>query len=1056
IVESSNDVLAYVDRDLRYRVLNTPACQMLGRPRDELLGQEIRSALEPQIYATVEPLLRRALAGEEMRFTSERRYSDARHRVFDVAYLPFMPQGEVLGLVICMHDITNRVVAERSLASTQHALARAQEIAHIGTWVLDLRENVSTLSAVTMRLLDWPSDRISLAELMEIVHPDDRLALQHAVELATERGSLDSEHRLLVRGKHAWVHVTGDVGRDEHGQPVTIVGMVQDITAMREAQLDLEAYRDNLEHLVAARTAELEAAQTQVRLILDSTADGLFGLDGAGRITFINPAACETLAHMPKRLVGAASKCITQRTPAEHANDPDDNASEAEPDPFLPTLEAGETLRKEREIFWRSDGQPVTVAYACRPMVRHGTIVGAVVSFSDMGERLAAESARDRALQEAERLAQLRSEFLANMSHEIRTPLNAVLGLAQIGRSASMGRRAQSTFDGILEAGQLLLGIVNDILDFSKIEAGKLMLEQAPLALGQVLDRAVQLVAPAAHAKGLHFIVDEAPDLPQRCLGDGLRLSQVIVNLLANAVKFSERGSVRLYARRETCNLVLGVTDTGIGMSAEQAARLFAPFEQADGTTTRRFGGTGLGLAICKRLVQMMGGQIVVNSQLGAGSTFEVRLPLCAAEAAAPPERAYAVRLAGLPAHEALRFTAALAERGIDALVCTPDAIAAAPADLIVVAQQALDPATLAAANCELDRGRRLAVVAEPAQPDPQAGLRAGAQVLQRPLRARHVLELLTGQAGTPEPEIPAGSRLRGISILAAEDNEFNRMVLQEMLEMEGARLLCRENGQLALQTLMDATPGTFQLLITDIQMPVMDGYELARRVRQITPELPILGLTAHAMAEERKRCMAAGMVAHLCKPVDLQQLVAAVRRYALPADFGAAPAPGGKTGLDAQAAGESCCTACDTEHIGPDAEAKSCAAGTATDLPPGSSAGTAECLHAFDHVALNRRYSGKSEFVRRLLKRFIESQAGMPARLRQAAAQSELDDIAAIAHNLKGMAGALLAHPTETLASRTNAAARSQAADTGACAEQLAGTLETLLTGIAEHLKQD
>ena len=263
----------------------------------------------------------------------------------------------------------------------------------------------------------------------------------------------------------------------------------------------------------------------------------------------------------------------------------------------------------------------------------------------------------------AERRATARSEFLANMSHEIRTPLNAILGLAQMGRRASAGRQAEQQFIRIVESGQHLLGIVNDVLDSAKIEAGKLSVEQIAIAPGQVIDSAITLSAERAFARGLDFRVRES-GLPARCQGDPLRLSQVIVNLLGNAIKFTERGSVTLEARADHATLYLSVSDTGIGMSPEQIERLFKPFEQADSSTTRRFGGTGLGLSISAHLVHAMGGRIEVSSHPGAGTTFCVSLPLVepAYEVSAPGG---SLVLAGFPPDECAALRADLSERGI-------------------------------------------------------------------------------------------------------------------------------------------------------------------------------------------------------------------------------------------------------------------------------------------------------------------------------------------------------------------------------------------------------
>ena len=266
----------------------------------------------------------------------------------------------------------------------------------------------------------------------------------------------------------------------------------------------------------------------------------------------------------------------------------------------------------------------------------------------------AARTALDEARRDAESLARIKSEFLANMSHEIRTPLNGVLGLARIGYRENRGRKTQSTYEQIIGSGSLLLKIVNDILDFSKIEADKLLVESVPLTLDHVLDDALAPILEQARSKNLAVTIERAPNLPSACLGDPLRLTQILMNLLSNAVKFTEQGSVSLYAGREDGMLVFRVSDTGVGMTAEQIEKIFLPFHQADSSATRKFGGTGLGLSICRRLAGLLGGVIRVESRVGQGSSFELRLPYIAAPAtAAVPELEHAPdacgpRLSGL------------------------------------------------------------------------------------------------------------------------------------------------------------------------------------------------------------------------------------------------------------------------------------------------------------------------------------------------------------------------------------------------------------------------
>jgi signal transduction histidine kinase/CheY-like chemotaxis protein/HPt (histidine-containing phosphotransfer) domain-containing protein len=502
----------------------------------------------------------------------------------------------------------------------------------------------------------------------------------------------------------------------------------------------------------------------------------------------------------------------------------------------------------------------------------------------------------DEANRALRKLAQTRSDFLANMSHEIRTPLNAVLGFAQTGVRDNAGRKAQINFRRILDSGQHLLGIINDILDFSKIEAGKLLIEEIPFRLVDVIDRATTLTTEWAREKKLDFQVSLGPDLPEVVTGDPQRLGQILLNLLSNSIKFTDTGKVSLSVSCDGDQGIFRVTDSGIGMTQEQIGRLFAAFEQADSSTTRRFGGTGLGLAISQRLTMTMGGSLTAHSQLGSGSTFELRLPLPASQEA-PTQT-------------------------------TPDLYA--------------PPATE-----------------------------------KRPL-----------------------PRLNGLRILVAEDTEINRFVLDDMLTPEGASLTFVDNGQKAVNWVGTHGADSLDLILMDIQMPIMDGHEATRRLQQIAPELPVIGLTARALAEERAQSLAAGMVQHLSKPVDGESLVAAILHYAL-----RQPLP---------------------------------LAAEASTSPPTAS--------LIDWEALTQSFSGRQPAINRLLDMAEQGHAETPARIRDTVCNHDHQALASLAHILKGSMGHMQARSVCELAAKTEVAARAGDADCFSLAEMLASEMDALL----------
>jgi len=527
------------------------------------------------------------------------------------------------------------------------------------------------------------------------------------------------------------------------------------------------------------------------------------------------------------------------------------------------------------------------------------------------------------ALQRAEGAARARSDFIARMSHELRTPLNAIMGLAQLGlRQTAPAPASPPHYDRILAAARHLLAVVDDLLDFSRIEAGRLHVESTAFDLQGTVTEAVRMLEPQASAKGVDLQVHWPAGPAHAVLGDGQRLRQVLVNLLSNAVKFTAQGQVRLRVEREGARHLFEVSDTGIGMTPEQMARLFQPFEQADTSTTRRFGGTGLGLVISRHLAREMGGDIEVDSTPGQGSVFRLRLTL---------------------------------------------------------------PAAL----------EEPAVPARPARPWP---------------------------------------RLQGMTILAAEDIEVNRYLLQHLLEQEGAQLRLVADGQQAVQAVQDAlqeptalAPLPYDVVLMDLQMPVMDGYEATARLREMAPHLPVIGLTAHALAEEKARCLAAGMVAHLRKPLDIDLLVQTVLQHARPTSTPPTDRP---TPMDPlighRALGE---TGPPPPPVGP------------TPVP------------VIDWQALARGLGAPPAFLKQLARAVVSNMGPKPAALRSAGATADLPTIAREAHSIKGVAGNVHAQPVFDLARTTEAAARNGQDAAADLAMELAVAVEAMVASAQQQL---
>ena len=685
---------------------------------------------------------------------------------------------------------------------------------------------------------------------------------------------------------------------------------------------------------------------------------------------------------------------------------------------------------------------------------------------------LRAKDDAERARAEAESASRAKSQFLANMSHEIRTPLNGVIGMAELlMRRGGLGEQQLRHAQVIKSSADTLLALINDVLDFSKIEAGKLELSCVDFELRTAVEDVVEMLAPKAAAKGLEFICDIHPDAPRRVNGDPDRLRQVLINLANNAIKFTETGEVVIRVQPAEAGagaggrklLKFSVCDTGVGIPPDRTTRLFKSFSQVDASTTRKYGGTGLGLAIAKQLVELMGGQIDVSSEVGRGSTFWFTARLAPAEGAgelrttaptAPTLRG--LRVLAVDDHAAYReilreqlaewgFHVDVAADGEEALRLLSAAAAAgqpyrvAVVDLVMPGMGGESVARAVRADKGLAATALLMLTSMDNPFDADEMRRAGfAACLTKPVRQSQLFDAVVeavAKAGLPAVATPSAAApantpsptagifdaglsparpLDGVRVLLAEDNEVNQEVARELLEDAGCRVDVVANGLIAVDAVREHRKAhRYDVVLMDCQMPEMDGFEAARRVRELeqesagagaAPRLPIIALTANAFEGDRQRCLAAGMDAYVTKPVDPDVLIQTVRSVVARRPSGdAAEAGAGGPGRPV------------TADV-PAADVPAAPAGQ----PP------------IDAGSLLRRCQGKSSLAERLLGTFGQQLGGQIHSLRQSLERHDREVLTRVAHTIKGTAANMSAEPLRDAASeleRLGAAAEFDAA---------------------------
>jgi two-component system, sensor histidine kinase and response regulator len=800
-----------------------------------------------------------------------------------------------------------------------------------------------------------------------------------------------------------------------------VVGMSLEILQRNLKTQELLEWTQEQAEELQAQQESLVAAEERTRLILDSAGEGIFGIDMDGRMTFVNPATCRMLGFSAEEMLGQRPH------PMFHQYRPDGSEYPREECPMYKAHVHGVASRVDDEVLWRKDGSSFPVEYGATPIVKDGALMGAVVSFSDITERKRSEEALRVAMQKAEEATQMKSMFLANMSHEIRTPMNAIIGLSHLALKTDLSPKQRDYVGKIHNAGTSLLGVINDILDFSKIEAGRLDIESTAFKLDEVIQGVALVTGQKAHDKGLEFLVDVPPDIPQSLVGDPLRLGQIITNLVNNAVKFTERGEIRLKAELlertgEKAEIRFSIRDTGIGMTKDQAARLFQPFTQADMSTTRKHGGTGLGLTISRRLVELMGGQIWLESEPGVGSTFVFTawLGIGTGVARVVPEQLGALRVLVVDDNSAARDILVDALKGVaaqvdavsggaEAVAAVKQHAAASPYDVVFMDWKMPGVDGLEATR-QIKRDK--AIAKQPAvvmvtafgreEVREEAEKLAIDDFLVKPVTKSMLVDALVRvfapEAGELSRHVKAQEgdsiRLDGVRILLAEDNDINQQIAVELLTGIGAGVDVADNGRVACEMLAathDLSP--YDVVLMDVQMPEMDGYQATAKIRSEPrfAKLPVIAMTAHATVEERQRCLDAGMNDHVAKPIDPNALFATLARYVEARAAAPAKAEGGEP-REGGAAPE--------------------------PAPPPT-----DCLNMSDGL---RRVSGNTKLYYNLLRQFIEGQSDAPEKIALSLKAHDRKVAERLAHTVKGVAGNIGATAVQAVAADLEKAVKS------------------------------